>query len=172
MLRKFFRSANKNHDAVIAEDAMARKIWLAGLGAYAKGFDEVNQLSARSREMFAELITEGRKVEADTSERIDEARLQTQDAIQHKVNQRVERVTGIELSQLKSLDDKLARLEALVEGLNAAPVNPEPVEQVVEPKPVARKAAPKPAPKPAVKAVAKPKPKAKPVTQTAPKADA
>ncbi|GGO73519.1 MULTISPECIES: phasin family protein [Bowmanella] len=58
-----------------AED-FARKIWLAGLGAYGKSLDEVQgryeKLNADAAKVFDELVEKGSKIEADTKDKLKE----------------------------------------------------------------------------------------------------
>lgn len=58
-----------------AED-FARKIWLAGLGAYGKGFDEAQgryeKLSTEATKVFDELVAKGEKLETETKSKIKE----------------------------------------------------------------------------------------------------
>ena len=54
--------------AATAED-MARKVWLAGIGAYGKGYEEVKgrfeALSTDSNKLFDELVVKGEKLETE-----------------------------------------------------------------------------------------------------------
>jgi len=58
-----------------AED-FARKIWLAGLGAYGKGFDEAQgryeKISADATKVFDELVEKGEKLETETKTKFKE----------------------------------------------------------------------------------------------------
>ncbi|MFT6085851.1 MAG: poly(hydroxyalkanoate) granule-associated protein [Glaciecola sp.] len=56
-----------------AEEA-ARKIWLAGLGAYGKSFEEVQtqyeKMNDETSRLFEELVSKGEKLEADTKKKL------------------------------------------------------------------------------------------------------
>ena len=56
-----------------AED-MARKIWLAGLGAYGKSVEEAQgryeKLSEEANKMFDELVTKGESLEEDAKTKV------------------------------------------------------------------------------------------------------
>jgi polyhydroxyalkanoate synthesis regulator phasin len=121
-------------------DAMVYNIWLAGLGAYAKSADEVNQLSDKGKSLFDELIERGRAVESKTKERVHTARSHTSVAIEERVHNIVQKLIGIDNERLDRVDDKIDQLTANIEAL---------LERQQEKKPVARKAPAKTADKPA-----------------------
>ncbi|OAN17782.1 hypothetical protein A3K86_02360 [Photobacterium jeanii] len=168
-------------------DAMVYNIWLAGLGAYAKSADEVNQLSDKGKSLFDELIERGREVEANTKERVHTARSETTVAIEERVHQVVQKLIGIDNERLDQVDDKIDQLtesiEKLLERRQAAPKKV-PAKKAEAKKPAAKttrkpsvarrkpaKAAePKAAPAPAPKAEAKPAPQvaARPVVASTP----
>ncbi|SHI27503.1 phasin-related domain-containing protein [Ferrimonas marina] len=127
------------------EEALARKIWLAGLGAYAKGTRELNQLTERSRGWLDELVERGREMESHTKTRLKDAQDQTQQAVEQQLNARVQKFTGLDPRQLDDLDAKLDQLTEVVEQLAASKAAP---AEVAEP---AKPAAPRRARKPAAK---------------------
>jgi len=61
-----------NNTIETAEEA-ARKIWLAGLGAYGKSFEEMQnqyeKLNNETSRLFEELVSKGEKLEADTKKK-------------------------------------------------------------------------------------------------------
>ena len=63
--------------AAVAEE-MARKIWLAGLGAYGKGFEQAQDrfetLSTESNKMFGDLVVKGEKLETEAKGKFTEAK--------------------------------------------------------------------------------------------------
>ncbi|GAB3032220.1 phasin-related domain-containing protein [Bowmanella dokdonensis] len=71
-MTKFDAIKSKVNDA---ED-FARKIWLAGLGAYGKSIDEVQgryeKLNTDASKVFDELVEKGSKIEAETKDKIKE----------------------------------------------------------------------------------------------------
>ena len=64
--------------AATAEE-MARKVWLAGLGAYGKGYEEVKgrfeALSTDSNKLFDELVVKGEKLEAEGKDKVKEVKV-------------------------------------------------------------------------------------------------
>ncbi|MCW8327956.1 phasin family protein [Photobacterium sp. SDRW27] len=117
-------------------DAMVYNIWLAGLGAYAKSADEVNQLSDKGKSLFDELIERGRAVESKTKERVHTARSHTSVAIEERVHTMVQKLIGIDNERLDRVDDKIDQLTSNIEAL---------LERQQATKPAAKKVAAKPA---------------------------
>lgn len=101
----------------LVRDAMVYNIWLAGLGAYAKSADEVNQLSGKGKSLFDELIERGRSIESNTKERVHTARSQTSVAIEERMHQMVQGFIGIDNERLDRVDDKIDQLTANIEAL-------------------------------------------------------
>ncbi|PSW06215.1 phasin-related domain-containing protein [Photobacterium lipolyticum] len=101
----------------LVRDAMVYNIWLAGLGAYAKSADEVNQLSDKGKSLFDELVERGHAVESKTKERVHTARNQTSIAIEERVHQMVQKFIGIDNERLNRVDDKIDQLTANIEAL-------------------------------------------------------
>jgi hypothetical protein len=62
-----------NNTISTAED-VARKIWLAGLGAYGKSFEEIQsqyeRLNTETSRLFEELVFKGEKLEAGTKDKL------------------------------------------------------------------------------------------------------
>ncbi|MGF1683491.1 phasin-related domain-containing protein [Photobacterium minamisatsumaniensis] len=98
-------------------DAMVYNIWLAGLGAYAKSAEEVNQLSDKSKSLFDELIERGRAVESKTKEKVHTARSQTSVAIEERMHNMVQKFIGVDNERLDRVDDKIDQLTANIEAL-------------------------------------------------------
>ena len=59
-------------------EALTKKIWLAGLGAYGRSFDEVQErfdkANSDRKKFFDELVERGEKLQAVTEDRIKEGR--------------------------------------------------------------------------------------------------
>ncbi len=98
---------------------MVYNIWLAGLGAYAKSADEVNQLSDKGKSLFDELIERGRAVESKTKERVHTARSHTSVAIEERVHTMVQKLIGVDNERLDRVDDKIDQLTSNIEALLA-----------------------------------------------------
>ncbi|WP_299018610.1 phasin family protein [uncultured Photobacterium sp.] len=113
-------------------DAMVYNIWLAGLGAYAKSADEVNQLSDKGKSLFDELIERGRAVESKTKERVHTARSHTSVAIEERVHNVVQKLIGIDNDRLDRVDDKIDHLTASIEALIERQQDEKPVEKKAE----------------------------------------
>lgn len=148
MLKKLFGS--KATADVDAQEALYRKIWLAGLGAYSKGAEEIGQLSERGFGLFDELMERGKELESSTVEKVSEASTQTKEAFESQLHSQVQKVTGLEVEQLDELETKIDRLTALVDKMAA-----EKAAAAKAAKPAPAKAAPKAAPKAAAKPAAK-----------------
>ena len=107
--------------AVVAEE-MARKIWLAGLGAYGKGFEQAQDrfetLSTESNKMFGELVVKGEKLETEAKGKFTEAK----EKISEKAdidNRVVVLRNKLGLDQ-SDADQKIEELSAKIDMLTAA----------------------------------------------------
>ncbi len=129
----------------LVRDAMVYNIWLAGLGAYAKSADEVNQLSGKGKSLFDELIERGRSVESNTKERVHTARSQTSVAIEERMHQMVQGFIGIDNERLDRVDDKIDQLTANIEALLVRQQEGKPTVKKTVAKEPANKAAKAPA---------------------------
>lgn len=98
----------------VAED-VARKIWLAGLGAYGKSYDEVQgryeQLSSEANKVFDELVEKGSKLESEAKEKI-----KAKTALDAKVEE-IRSKLGLNSS---ATEDKLEALTQKVDALTDA----------------------------------------------------
>jgi polyhydroxyalkanoate synthesis regulator phasin len=115
--------------AANAED-MARKVWLAGIGAYGKGYEEVKgrfeALSTDSNKLFDELVIKGEKLETEGKDKVKE--VQTKVAAQTEIETRIETVRnklGLNNTdsdkKIEELSDKIDALTAAVAKLAAKP---------------------------------------------------
>ena len=63
----------KVNNTIETAEEVARKIWLAGLGAYGKSFEEIQsqyeKLNSETTRLFEELVSKGQKLEAQTKEK-------------------------------------------------------------------------------------------------------
>lgn len=97
----------------VAED-VARKIWLAGLGAYGKSIDSVqgqyDKVNADSNRVFNELVAKGEALEGDAKSKIKE---------KAAVDQRIKDVRqklGLDKSaQDSKIDDLSKKIDDLTE---------------------------------------------------------
>ena len=107
--------------AASAEE-IARKVWLAGLGAYGKGYEEVlgrvEALSTNSNKLFDELVVKGEKLEAEGKGKVKE--VQTKVAAKTEIETRIETVrTKLGLNSTDS-DQKIEDLNTKIDALTAA----------------------------------------------------
>jgi polyhydroxyalkanoate synthesis regulator phasin len=107
--------------AATAEE-MARKVWLAGLGAYGKGYEEVKgrfeAISTDSNKLFDELVVKGEKLETEGKGKIEEVK--TKVAAKTEVEARIETVrTKLGLNSTDA-DIKIEELSAKIDALTAA----------------------------------------------------
>ena len=107
--------------AASAEE-MARKVWLAGLGAYGKGYEEVKgrfeTLSTDSNKLFDELVVKGEKLETEGKDKVKD--VQTKVAAKTENETRIETVrTKLGLNNIDT-DKKIADLSDKIDALTAA----------------------------------------------------
>jgi polyhydroxyalkanoate synthesis regulator phasin len=107
--------------AATAED-MARKVWLAGLGAYGKGYEEVKgrfeALSTDSNKLFDELVVKGEKLETEGKGKVKE--VTTKVAAKTEIETRIETVrTKLGFNNTDS-DNKIEELSNKIDALTAA----------------------------------------------------
>jgi polyhydroxyalkanoate synthesis regulator phasin len=112
--------------AAEAED-MARKVWLAGLGAYGKSFEDakgrLESLSTESSKLFADLVAKGEALEAEGKDKFGEVK--TQFTAKADIDNRFEAVrtkfgfTGADADQdIAALNAKIDALTAVVAKLS------------------------------------------------------
>jgi Poly(hydroxyalcanoate) granule associated protein (phasin) len=117
-------------DIKVTEKAsdMAKNIWLAGLGAYGKAFDEAQEryekVSKDTTRMFDELVAKGKKLEGTTSTKLSEARTITTSSLEERIS-KVRHTLGFgqpsieDLAlQISELNDKL---DLIIETIGAKP---------------------------------------------------
>lgn len=97
-----------------AED-FARKIWLAGLGAYGKSIDEVQgqyeKLNAEAGKVFDDLVVKGEQLEGEAKGKLKE---------KTNIESRVAEVRSKLGLDKQSNDDKIAELTAKIDALTTA----------------------------------------------------
>jgi poly(hydroxyalkanoate) granule-associated protein len=107
-----------------AED-LARKIWLAGIGAYGKGFDEAQgqyeKLNTEATKLFSDLVDKGEKIEGEAKEKFQ--------AETHSIKNNVEARVADVRSKLgldkkepeeKDSEEKIEELSAKIDALTEA----------------------------------------------------
>lgn len=97
-----------------AED-FARKIWLAGLGAYGKSFDEAQgqyeKLTTEAGKVFEELVEKGEVLETEAK-----AKIKAKTNVEERVSE-VRKKLGLDAS---SSEDKVEELSAKIDALTDA----------------------------------------------------
>lgn len=97
-----------------AED-FARKIWLAGLGAYGKSFDEAQgryeKLSVEAGKVFEDLVEKGEKLETEAKDKI-KARTNVEERVSE-----VRKKLGLDKA---NNDEKIEELSAKIDALTDA----------------------------------------------------
>jgi len=149
-------------DATNHAGEVAKSIWLAGLGAYGRAYDEAHEaLEKASKEtpkLFTELVDKGNRLETQARAKLGEA---TNIGKTISIEERISKMrASLGFGHTASADD-LSRLEkkldALSKKVDALSKAAKPAAEAAEPK-TAAKAAPKakaPRKAPAKKAVAK-----------------
>lgn len=129
--------SKKAKDAKLTDKAseMAKNIWLAGLGAYGRAFDEAvaqyGKVSKESSKMFDELVEKGRRLDGESHTKLTEAKNKTTATIEDRiskvrgsVNLGALKVGGdsAKLEELSSKVDVLSdKLDALLDSMGTKP---------------------------------------------------
>ncbi|MGR5520732.1 phasin family protein [Vibrio sp. PNB22_4_2] len=122
----FSRSAADDEKSIESmRETMMYNIWLAGLGAYAKSAEEVNEISGRGRSVFEDLLERGRAIEKQQKERAYTSHSRAAVAMEERLHQMVQKLTGVDSDKLNQVDDKLDRLTEQVELLLKQSQDPE-----------------------------------------------
>jgi polyhydroxyalkanoate synthesis regulator phasin len=107
--------------ASTAED-MARKVWLAGLGAYGKGYEEltgrIEALSTDSNKFFDELVAKGEKLEAEGKVKVEEVKNDV--VAKTEIESRIEAVRSKLGFSNTDNDQKIEDLSAKIDALTTA----------------------------------------------------
>ncbi len=93
---------------------VAKSIWLAGLGAYGKAFDEAvsqyGKVSKETSKMFDDLVEVGRKLDSESHAKLSKAKTKTTATIEDRIN----KVRGsVNLSALNMGGSDAAKIEEL-----------------------------------------------------------
>ena len=115
---------------------VAKSIWLAGLGAYGKAFDEaVNQYGKVSKEtskMFDDLVEVGRKLDSESHAKLSKAKTKTTATIEDRINKARGSVNlsalnmgGSDAAKIEELNSKIdvlsEKLDALLDSMAVKP---------------------------------------------------
>lgn len=126
-------TSKKSHDDKVksAEKAgeIAKKIWLAGLGAYGKAFDgasdqmdKINEhyekMSKDTSKLFEDLVAKGKKLDSESQEKISEVKSKTSSTIEERINKvRSSLHFGGNAADTAQLNEKIDALTAKVDAL-------------------------------------------------------
>ena len=111
-------------DKAASAEVMARKVFLAGLGAYGKGYEEAKSrletLSTDSNKLFSELVAKGEKLETEGKNKFSAAKAKF--TATTGIDDRVEAVrTKLGLNNTDA-DARIEELNAKIDALTAAVV--------------------------------------------------
>jgi len=106
---------------------IAKSIWLAGLGAYGKAFDEAHEryekVSHDTARVFDELVAKGKKIDAATSGKLSSVRETTATSLEERIA-KVRQSLGfgqVSTEELaKRIDDLDAKLDLIIQTIGAA----------------------------------------------------
>lgn len=108
-------------------ESVAKKIWLAGLGAYGQRLDEAvghyNKVNEKTNQLFGELVNKGTDLEKITRDKFEEVKSQSSDTIDQRmssVRQKLGLSESEEEKRLTDIEEKLEALTKMVEGLAKA----------------------------------------------------
>ena len=106
---------------------IAKNIWLAGLGAYGKAFDDAQgRLDKATREpprLFKELVEKGSQIEDEVRDSLSNIRKTSADSVEERISKvresfKVNLTRGQELAEVhQKLDELSAKVDALTEAL-------------------------------------------------------
>jgi predicted nuclease with TOPRIM domain len=117
LLEQHMTNFEKVSSTIESAEEVARKIWLAGLGAYGKSFQEVQRtyekLNDETSRFFEELVSKGEKLEANTKDKFKETT-----AVEKRVED-VRKKLGLDSSDTDTKIDELSqKVDALTEAVN------------------------------------------------------
>ena len=129
----------------------ARRIWLAGIGAYGRALTEakgaVDDLTGKSSEVFEDLVQKGemleKVVEYKGKEMIEKSGVKDFD-INDRIKAMREKLSGGKGDRVEELEAQVAELNAKLEALQKAQSKPKPKRKTATKKTTTTKRTPKP----------------------------
>jgi len=109
---------------------VAKKIWLAGLGAYGKAFDgaseqmdklneQYEKVSKDTSEFFDDLVAKGKKLDTENQDKISEAKTKTSSTIEERIS-KVRSSLHLNLGgESAAIDELSAKVDALTAKVDA-----------------------------------------------------
>lgn len=120
------------------KESLAKKIWLAGLGAYGQGFseaiDQYTKVNKKSCQLFTELVNKGQEIEKLTKDKLVKAKSQSSETLEQSISQVRSKLGLAKSEEAEKLDEMSAKVDALTELVTKL------VETKAEKKPAARAA--------------------------------
>ena len=112
-------------------EEMARKVWLAGLGAYTKAYGEtkgrIETLSTDSNKLFTDLVAQGEKLETEGKAKFSEVK--TNVAAKTEIEARIETVRtklGLKSSDAElKIEELNAKVDALTDAVAKLAAKPQ-----------------------------------------------
>lgn len=109
--------SNNTGSTAESKESIAKKIWLAGLGAYGQGFEDAveqyKQANDKTSKLFSDLVKKGAALEVITRNKFEEARSQSNANFEQRVSS-VRKKLGLNDSDDEA---RLERLEAKIDAL-------------------------------------------------------
>jgi predicted RNase H-like nuclease (RuvC/YqgF family) len=108
--------AKKDTNDTINE-TLAKKIWLAGLGAYGRSLDEVHsryeKLSGEGIKAFEDLVSKGEALQNETTEKVKDKVKESNTKLEARIDELKEK-----LSLTHSIDKKLDQVNSKIDKLS------------------------------------------------------
>lgn len=109
-------------DKVNQAEDLARKIWLAGLGAYGKGFDEAQgqyeKLNAEATKLFDELVEKGEKLEVEAKDKYEAEKENVKSNVENRVAE-VRTKLGLDNDDTdKKIEELSSKIDALTDAVS------------------------------------------------------
>jgi predicted nuclease with TOPRIM domain len=132
-----FGMSDDNSNVSDKASEIAKNIWLAGLGAYGKAFDEahdrLDKVSKEPERLFKDLVEKGTKLEDEVKDSLSTIRKSSASSVEERIKKVRENfhlnlpVRANELAEINTKLDALTRkVDALAKALNKTPAKRKP----------------------------------------------
>jgi polyhydroxyalkanoate synthesis regulator phasin len=132
-----FAMSDDNSNVSDKASEIAKNIWLAGLGAYGKAFDEahdrLDKVSKEPERLFKDLVEKGTKLEDEVKDSLSNIRKSSTSSVEERIKKVRENfhlnlpVRANELEEINTKLDALTRkVDALAKALNKTPAKRKP----------------------------------------------
>ncbi|TNE39462.1 MAG: hypothetical protein EP347_04750 [Alphaproteobacteria bacterium] len=111
----------------------ARKVWLAGVGAYGKAFEDAQErfekLNLESNELFDNLVKKGEKIETETQKRLEKVQAEATSNIEDRIAKVRESIAFpfpkvVKEDRIEKLELEVAALKRKVAALSSTKAAP------------------------------------------------